>query len=487
MRFTFALTVAVLCLGLASLTSGTGAVEPAKAAAKKHRVGGKVKKAWPRTGQAPKRALARWLARQAGPVRKCGKKRTAGPKAARKRANDRRRRCLRWQRRIGLRPVTITQAADPGAPVGALRSKSLVTASSGASASVSSSDPLLLTRSYQIPKDDPDYARLLNWSWTYDSAVTAAAFVSLKEKAQATQILDQLAALQFNTGAIDIAFNVITGAGAGLYRSGNVAWLGLAATTYDLRFTSKRYLDTARRSADFLLNLQGTNGLVRGGPNLSWNSTLHNLIAYSFLIRLASDDPASSARYLSAANRIATGIETLLLVSDNTGLHFRQGVDDSLDALDVQALGAIYLVGRGRLPAASEVAGRIPERFGVDNRKIRLSGNLDKYNMTWSSTESFDGFKPYDAPGVPNVIWFEGNAQVRAATAATGGSVTSLDAESRKWRNVTASSASAAPLQANETVTDTKKNFDVEYHVWPAAAAAAWWLLASNEPRFLIP
>ena len=35
---------------------------------------------------------------------------------------------------------------------------------------------LQLVRSFDIPTSDPSYVRLLNWSWTYDSAISAAAF-----------------------------------------------------------------------------------------------------------------------------------------------------------------------------------------------------------------------------------------------------------------------------------------------------------------------
>lgn len=481
------LGIAALVLSLvifAATAADTGSVSAASGKkAAKHRVGGKVKRAWPRSGKPPETRLAKWLAKQVGPVKPCGAKRTAGPKAKRRKANAQRRRCLRWHRKIGVRSQMSqpARAGDPGSP--GLRS--LGTRASIAATTATA--PVLLARSYQIPKDDPDYERLLNWSFTYDSAVTASAFVSLGEKAQATQILDQLAALQFNTGAIDIAFNVVTGQGAGLYRSGNVAWLGLAAATYDQRFSSTRYLDTARRSADFLIELQGSNGLIKGGPKLEWNSTLHNLIAYSFFMRMAEVDPLGSSRYLGVAERIVKAIDSDLLVDDKTGLHFRQGVNDDVEALDTQALGAIYLSGRGREAAANEVADRIQTYFGVQNRKIQISTKPDKYNNTWSSNESFAGFKPYNSPKVQAVIWFEGTAQVRAATAVTGGSVTKLDAESRKWREVTAGGAGSAPLQANETITETKADLDVEYHVWPAAAAAAWSILSTSEPGYLIP
>ena len=42
------------------------------------------------------------------------------------------------------------------------------------------------------------------------------------------------------------------------------------------------------------------------------------------------------------------------------------------------------------------------------------------------------------------------------------------------WRNVTISKGEG-PLQADKTVTDNSIN---EYHVWPAAAAASWGIIA---------
>jgi len=98
------------------------------------------------------------------------------------------------------------------------------------------SGQLALVRSYEIPTNDPSYQRLLNWSWTYDSAVSAAAFVASGNQAEAKQLLDQLTALQNSDGSIDFAFNVVTGAGEPLFRSGTIAWVGLAAAYYDQSF-----------------------------------------------------------------------------------------------------------------------------------------------------------------------------------------------------------------------------------------------------------
>jgi hypothetical protein len=91
-------------------------------------------------------------------------------------------------------------------------------------------------RSYLIPAGDPSAARLANWSWTYDSAVTAIAFTAAGDRADAATLLDQLLALQGADGSVATAYDVLTGESSDVVRSGTVAWVGLAAAAYDHRF-----------------------------------------------------------------------------------------------------------------------------------------------------------------------------------------------------------------------------------------------------------
>ena len=56
-----------------------------------------------------------------------------------------------------------------------------------AHASATGSSALELVRSFDIPSQDPAYDRLLNWSWTYDSAVAAAAFVASGDASNTTE------------------------------------------------------------------------------------------------------------------------------------------------------------------------------------------------------------------------------------------------------------------------------------------------------------
>jgi hypothetical protein len=344
--------------------------------------------------------------------------------------------------------------------------------------------PLDLVRSYQIPADDPSYSSLLNWSWTYDSAVSAAAFVVTGNQANAQQLLDQLSALQHTDGSIEVAFNTATGQPASVFRAGTIAWVGLAGTMYDSTFSSERYMNMEELAAGYLISLQGSNGLIRGGPDVTWVSTEHNLAAYAFLTRLGNElnsdgDPTDAASYLSAAARIASGIDSNLIIRNGAGSYFLEGLGDPVQALDVQALGASYLQSRGDSALADQVLANAESIYAVSGQSITLSSDPSTYNMTYAAAGPFSGFAPYAGAGAPNVIWPEGTAELRLAAAAVGQPTAGLDKLLNQFASVT-SSAGGAVLQADATVTNAA--YGVTYHVWPAAAAAAWQLLAQQTP-----
>jgi hypothetical protein len=407
------------------------------------RVGGPVHSAWPVKGRAPRTIQARWLARQVGRIKP---------------------RLCATQRRQARRRCHLGRAAASDASTIAL--------------------PLQLVRSYAIPVDDPSYKRLLNWSWTYDSAVSAAAFAATGDQANAQQLLDQLAALQHTGGSIELAFDTSTGENAPVFRAGTVAWLGLAAATYDAAFDTSRYLDTEQRAADYLLSLQTASGLIKGGPDVSWVSTQHNLIAYVFLVRLGNELHAAGAnttadRYFAAGRTIAAQINANLLVADDAGAHFRQGLNDDTQALDVQAFGAMYLQGTGQPALAAQVLAYAQSRFAVSGRDITTSSKPATYNMSYASVGPFSGYAPYIGPSAPAVRWAEGSGEMRLAQAALGQDTRVLDASIASWVAIT---KGAGALQADQTVTSDA--YGVEYHVWPASTAAAWTILAQSAPAF---
>ncbi len=224
------------------------------------RRGGRVRRVWPagKTGR-PDTALERWLARQVGGV------------APRKRGG-------KGRGSAGVAAAGAAASVAPAAAVGAPARESAPWVAAD------TPQKLALVRSYDIPADDPSAERLLNLSWTYDSAIAAIAFMARGERGQAEQLLDQLAAVQRVDGSIDFAFNTFTGASEPLFRSGTIAWIGLAALTYRRQYGSTRYDTLIRGAARWLYQQREANGLLRGGPDVRWQSTQHNLVAY-FLLR----------------------------------------------------------------------------------------------------------------------------------------------------------------------------------------------------------
>jgi hypothetical protein len=471
------LLVAVIVLAaMATAVASSGAAAPVASAAKakpKHhprRLGGKVRRAWPAGHtRRPKTALARWLARQVGPRKPlpCSKR----PKRARARCAARRRHKGHASAATAAAPVaTAASAAKPGS------SEQIRIARTSATRSRS----LQLIRSFDIPSDDPSYDRLLNWSWTYDSAVSAIGFASVGAQGQSGRLLDQLAALQRKDGSLEFAFDTRTGQSSKQIRAGSIAMAGIAWVEYTDEFGNARYLDNAKLAADYLLALRNGHGLVRGGPDVKWVSTQHNLFTAIFLSGLSqrldnAGDSDGAARYKAAAQDINRGIESQLIVRDDDGpVHFRQGVNDNIIPLDTQTFGAIWLAMSGDEDTAKQVYEFAQKNFQVDGRSIKLSKRPATYNMTYQAKGPFTGYRPYLGRGAPDVLWFEGTAEMRFVSSHLGDDTSQLDESMKAWWSIT-SGEGLAPLGADRTVTRSKYN---EYHVWPTAAAGAWALIS---------
>lgn len=441
---------AIAIMPTAAIGSSTPAAMQANGAKSTLRLGGHVRRAWPeKATHRPKTGIGRWLARQVGPLKPlpCAKR------AAKARAN-----CAAKKRR------------------GSAKARL-----SGVSLRLSTGQriQLQLIRSFDIPADDPSYDRLLNWSWTYDSAVAATAFSSVGLPEQAGRLLDQLAALQRKDGSIEFAFDVMTGESSATIRAGSIAFAAIAFNDYDANFGGTYYLDNARRAADYLLSLRGDDGLVRGGPDVKWVSTQHNILTLIALTGLGQQlqnqgDEGAAASYLEAAELIAKGIETQLIVRDSGLAHFRQGVNDEVIPLDTQALGVIYALFRGDETLAKEVFEYTQKNFAIKGRSIKLSNKDESYNMTYEAKGPFTGYRPYIGKKAPDVLWFEGTAEMRFISNFLGQPTDALDESMNSWWDVTRKQG-LAPLGADRTITDSTYN---EYHVWPTAAAGAWTVLS---------
>jgi hypothetical protein len=452
----------------AAPTAGTSTASAAHAngAASARRGAGHVRRAWPeKKTQRPKTAISRWLARQVGPLK---------PVACAKRGAKAQAHCAgRKGKGHASASASASIARGSGSKSAARTENVSLRLSTGKRI-----QQLQLIRSFDIPIDDPSYERLLNWSWTYDSAVAATAFSTVGLQEQSGRLLDQLAALQNKDGSIEYAYDVQTGESSASVRAGSVAFMAIAFSDYDSTFESTLYLDNARRAANYLLSLRNEDGLVRGGPDVEWVSTQHNILTLIALMTLSGQleqqGDESAAYYREAAETIAKGIDSQLIVRDEGLAHFRQGVNDNVIPLDTQALGIIYAMFRNDGDLAKQVYEYTQQNFPLENRSITLSAKPKSYNMTYQAKGPFRGYRPYIGKGAPDVLWFEGTAEMRFVSTFLGQPTEELDQSMNSWWDVTRKQG-LAPLGADRTITNNPYN---EYHVWPTAAAGAWTVLS---------
>ncbi len=290
---------------------------------------------------------------------------------------------------------------------------------------------MALVRSYSPPDGDPIGDTVRGRAWTYDSAVTATARAVAGDIDGATAILDRLQELQRPDGALDASYDLAGGDPAGPLRSGNQAWVGLAALASGQH---ERLLAGVIR---WLRDQREEHGLVRGGPDVSWVSTEHNLEARALFAGLGED-----------VWRLDRAIDVYLFAGD----HFCQGLGDDTRPLDVQAYGIHWLLDHGRRAQAEAVERATDAAMFVEGRPLR--------------GQTFCGYRPF-AHG-PDVLWMEGTLMMRLAKARLGSDVAALDDSADRWAALT---APEPPLQADRAA-------GADYHVWPAAAPAAWLTLS---------
>ena len=353
--------------------------------------------------------------------------------------------------------------------------------------------PVALVPSYVPPEGDPVGDRVRGRGWTYDSAVTAAERAARGDVDGAGALLDAFGALQRTDGALEASYDLATGAGAGPLRSGNQAWVGLAALEWRAVTCSGRHDQLIAGVANWLLaqRIEDTTspgfGLLRGGPDVSWASTEHNLEARGFFAGLAAvlagrpADPgtgrpcqpgldahsaAQNAALLATAEeavaRLDQAIGTQLVARDATGgVYVRQGLGDDARPLDVQAFGILWLLGQGRRADAESLEATADATLRVTGRQVQHPA---------AAGQAFDGYKPFADAWGPDVLWMEGTLMMRMAKARLGRDVSALDATADRWAAIT---APLPPLQVDRAAGE-------DYHVWPAAAPAAWLALSRS-------
>jgi len=214
---------------------------------------------------------------------------------------------------------------------------------------------------------------IADWAFIYDQALVAQAYTNFSDFERVKKILNfferrakKKDKLFFN------AYYVNDGSPAEyIVHSGPNIWLGIAIMQYTKKTQDKTYLPLALEIAQGIMDLQNKDaeGGIRGGPEVTWYSTEHNLDAYAFLNMLYKI--TAKEQYLEAANKVLNWL--VKNTYDKVDLPIKRGKGDSTIATDTYAW-SIAAIGPEKLGELGMNPDRIVE-FAEQNCSVEVSFN----------------------------------------------------------------------------------------------------------------
>ena len=210
-----------------------------------------------------------------------------------------------------------------------------------------------------------------NWAFIYDLSLVAQAYTYFSDFERVRKMLDFFNRRAKRQGRQFFnAYYVNDGSPAEyVVQSGPNIWLGIAIMQYTQKAKDTNYVNLAEEIAQGIIDLQNQDkdGGIRGGPNIEWYSTEHNLDAYAFFNMLHKI--TGKVRYQEAADKVLRW-----LVRHTYGraeFPIKRGKGDSTIATDTYAW-SIAAVG----PEKLEEIGMNPDRiieFAEQNCSVEVS------------------------------------------------------------------------------------------------------------------
>lgn len=213
---------------------------------------------------------------------------------------------------------------------------------------------------------------IADWAFIYDQSLVAQSYLLFSDPGRAKKILEFFSkkAKKSSEGLFFNAYYVNDGSPAEyIIHSGPNIWLGIAALQYTQKTQDKAYLDLAEEIAGSIIWLenQDEEGGLRGGPNVSWYSTEHNLDAYAFFQMLYK--LTGRKQYAEARERLLHWL--ILHAYDRTDVPVKRGKGDSTIATDTYAW-SIAAIGPQRLEELKMNPDRIME-FAETNCSVEVN------------------------------------------------------------------------------------------------------------------
>jgi outer membrane murein-binding lipoprotein Lpp len=212
---------------------------------------------------------------------------------------------------------------------------------------------------------------IANWAFTYDQSLVIQAYTYYSDLERARKMLDffQKKAKRID-GRFLNAYYVNDGSPAEyVVHSGPNIWLGIAALQYTKKTRDFSYLNLAEDIAEATIYLQNQDaeGGIRGGPNITWYATEHNLDAYSFFNMLYK--MTQKQRYAQARDKVLNWLVNHTY--DKIDLPIKRGRGDSTIATDTYAW-SIAAIGPQKLEELGMNPDRIME-FAEENCSVEVS------------------------------------------------------------------------------------------------------------------
>jgi hypothetical protein len=210
-----------------------------------------------------------------------------------------------------------------------------------------------------------------NWAFTYDQALVSQIYTNFSDFERAKKVFDFFLRLaKRSKGAFLNAYYVDDGEPAEyVVHSGPNIWLGIAILQYTHKTKDTTYLGLAEEIASFIVQLQNENkdGGLRGGPDVEWYSTEHNLDAYAFFNMLAQ--MTGNLQYQQARDKTLAWLAKHTY--DRTDVPIKRGKGDSTIATDTYAW-SIAAIGPKELEGVGMNPDRIME-FAEQNCKVDVA------------------------------------------------------------------------------------------------------------------
>jgi len=210
-----------------------------------------------------------------------------------------------------------------------------------------------------------------NWAFTYDQALLIQAYANFSDFARAKKLLDFFGKKAKRVqGGFANAYYANDGQPAEyIVHSGPNIWLGIAALQYAKKSNDYSYTGLAEGIAEWVMRLQkeDPDAGIRGGPDVEWFATEHNLDAYAFFDMLYKT--TGKAQYRNAQEKVLNWLLKNTYAKIDPPV--KRGKGDSTIATDTYAW-SIAAIGPEKLEAAGMNPDKIME-FAEENCAVTVS------------------------------------------------------------------------------------------------------------------